>query len=118
MDRKNSKPFSSPFSRMFPKKIVTYLANEVTKILLDNAKQHYLNPKELTLLVSYQSDLSNKKIYYDKANLDFVRKVYPLILEKKVNPKTIFLYSEILRINPQLITNRLGNEFLINKGIQ
>ena len=109
------KPFISPISRLFPKKIVNYLLIEINKILENHEKQNNLSDIEFQLITKYKNDLLNNKIYYDKANLDFVRAIYPNIIANKVNQDVQFLYSEILRINPSLLTNRIGNELFFDK---
>ena len=88
---------------------------ETEKILAKNAATPFLTATEKSLLQAYLDELTNGKSYYEKANLNFVRGSYPLILKKAVSQETQFLYSEILRINPALVTTRLGNELLINK---
>ncbi len=107
--------FSSPISRLFPKKIVSYLLLEIDKILLKNNSENFLSSEELKIVGKYKAELLDNKIYYEKANLNFVRKIYPMVLGKKVSKETQFLYSEILRLNPRLITSRLGNEMLAKK---
>ncbi|MGL9971869.1 hypothetical protein [Enterococcus sp. DIV1420a] len=109
--------FSSPISRLFPKKIVSYLLNEVQNILDKDNASKFLSNQERSILVTYKNKLLDDKIYYDKVNLEFVKMIYPLIINKKISQETQFLYSEILRINPRLITTRLGNELIFNKII-
>ncbi|MBO0477960.1 hypothetical protein DOK76_12875 [Vagococcus sp. DIV0080] len=110
--------FSSPISRLFPKKIVKYLLSETDKILLEDKTGKSLSLNELEILNQYKEELLDNKIYYEKANLNFVRKIYPMVLEKNVCKGTQFLYSEILRINPRLVTSRLGNELIMKKIVK
>ena len=97
-------PFSSPFSRFFPKKISRYFLTEVQTILTLHQTQSCLSPTEFALLLQYEQALICAKGYYSKANLTLLSNLYPLIKINKLSPLTEKLYAEILRIDPILIT--------------
>jgi len=98
------------FNRLFPKKIVKYLLNIVDNTLEKNAE---LDDFERNSLLEYKNDLMNPKKQYLKSNLDFVKTVSPIVTSGQSNPDIRFLYSEILKINPGLISKRLGNELIL-----
>ena len=109
--------FSSLLLRNSPKKIVQHLTDIAKSILDDDAKLNQLSKFEKDTILKYIKDLSNSKVYYEQANLTFVRSIYPLILAKQTTSGTQNLYSEVLRISSSLISRRLGAEIMFEKGL-
>lgn len=111
----HNKSFDYLIYRIFPRKKINYLKKQVQFILEKDSKCFFLNSEEKDILTTYQAALLNKHVYYDKANLDFIRVLYPLTLKQQVSKETQSLYSDILRLSSKNITNRLGQELLFNK---
>jgi hypothetical protein len=107
------KKFWTPIGRLFPKKIVNHLLEMVSDVQEKTDHHRALSALERDALAQYTADLTNARIYYEKANLDFVRNIYPLVIKQQVHPNVHQLYEEILRINPQLITMKLGHEVML-----
>lgn len=96
--------------RLFPKKVVSYLIVTVNNILdEDNA----LSDVEILNLQNYRDNLMNSKKSYLKSNLDFVRVISPLVTSGKASKEVNFLYSEIVKLNPGLLSKRLGAELVL-----
>ncbi len=102
-------------NRLFPKKVIHYLVNIVDDILNEDTEQLNLTDFERETLREYKHALVDSKDYYLKSNLVFVQTMSPVILRGEANSGVQFLYSEILRLNPQLMSQRLGNELLLKK---
>ncbi|MHC5375222.1 hypothetical protein ACYSNU_15750 [Enterococcus sp. LJL120] len=102
--------FNTPFSRYFPRKVVRHLLSKVDAVL--SANDSAISEEEHELLVNFKNDLLNKKLYYERASLNFARTAYPLVLKRAVSEPTQQLYLEVLRLNPKLVNGFLGYELL------
>lgn len=112
------KKFWTPIGRLFPKKVVAYLVAILADIQATTDHYRTLSAPERDALTQYAADLADARRYYEKANLDFVRKIYPLVVKQQVHPAVQHLYEEILRINPGLITTKLGHEVTLQALIR
>lgn len=112
----SKKPFSNPVSRLFPNRIVKYYQKLVDKIIADYSNdKDSLSDSEYSLIQEYNQNLNNSKIYYEKANLEFIEKAYPSIINNTASESIMNLYSEMMRINPRLATLRMGQNIMFNK---
>ncbi|WP_265456117.1 hypothetical protein [Enterococcus sp. HY326] len=109
----NKETFKTPFSRYFPRKVVRYLLASIDDIL--EYRNSSVDENEQEILMKFKNDLLNKKLYYEKASLNFARTVYPLILKKEISAQTQQLYSEVLRLNPNLVSGFLGYDLIFKK---
>lgn len=105
----------SLIGRLFPRKVVTYLLGLINTIETDESKNSVLSETERVILENYKTSLLDDKRYYVKTNLEFVRAMSPLVTKREAQSDMQFLYSEILRMNPKLISQRLGNELILKK---
>lgn len=101
--------------RMFPRKVVAYLLALIHKIEIQDLKDSVLSEEERVILSTYKTNLLDKKRYYVKTNLEFVKEMSPLVVGGEAYSDMQFLYSEILRMNPSLMSKRLGTELVLKK---